>query len=69
MPVLLKSIPCKNKVWEGLSSFPDVKTEAQGRQSFAKQSFAKDSHLPKPWGTLGSKSCVQETGEGPRILF
>lgn len=29
-------IPYKNKVWKGLSSFPDVKTEAQGRKSFAK---------------------------------
>lgn len=36
MPVLLKSIPYKNKVWKGLSSFPDVKTEAQRRRSFAK---------------------------------
>lgn len=36
MLVLLKSVPYKSEVWEGLSSFPDVKTEVQGRQSFAR---------------------------------
>lgn len=35
MPVLLKSVLYKTKVWKNLS-FPDMKTEAQGRQSLAK---------------------------------
>lgn len=61
MPVLLKSAPYKNKVWEGLPSFRDVKTEVQGRQSFAKAlgHFRIKVMCPGHWGG----------GGGPRVLF
>jgi hypothetical protein len=52
MPVLLKCTPYKSEVWEGLSSFPDVKTEVQRSKSFAKAlgHFRIKVMCPGDWG-------------------